>query len=110
MAWYRPCRRVGSFLLYPAVTAKGEYDSNIFALDKNFSAIIDDFILVVSPEVVLESNWNRHQLNFWAAADFGFYTPNSTEDFEDFEIPALPKPAVPKCRPGLSGNTSGYFP
>ena len=78
--------RVGSFLLYPAVTGKAEYDSNIFALDKNFSAIIDDFILVVAPEVVLESNWNRHQLNLWARAALGFYTDNSTEDYEDFDF------------------------
>ena len=78
--------RVGSFLLYPAVTGEIEYDSNIFALDKAIATVIDDVIFVVRPEVVLESNWSRHQLNFWAAADLGFYESNSTEDYEDFDF------------------------
>lgn len=56
----------GSFLLYPAVTARGDATDNYRATDTNR---LGDVYLTVSPEVRAQSNWTRNRLNARAFLD-----------------------------------------
>ncbi len=63
-------RGVGSFLLYPAVTARVEATDNYRATDANR---LSDVFLTLSPELRAASNWNRHRLNGRAFFDRSFH-------------------------------------
>ncbi|QQR68577.1 MAG: outer membrane beta-barrel protein [Alphaproteobacteria bacterium] len=69
---------VGSFQFFPAVTAGGWYDSNIFATDTNEKS---DFVWNLRPSVGLFSNWSRHALALSAIGDIGLYTEHDDENF-----------------------------
>jgi hypothetical protein len=73
--------RVGSFLYYPSIDVGGLFNSNIFNTESNRKA---DLIWVVAPGMRLNSNWSNHMLNLFARGQFGFYTSNSQENFQDF--------------------------
>ena len=75
--------RLGGFFLYPSVGVVERYHSNIFFTD---SGAEDDFITVLSPSLVLKSNWNNHALNLFADSDIGFYASNSDENYQDAKI------------------------
>ena len=53
--------RAGSFLLYPSLTSKLLFDSNVFAQP---AGEISDWAAVTTPRLVGESNWSRHALMF----------------------------------------------
>ncbi|ACJ01125.1 outer membrane beta-barrel protein [Rhodospirillum centenum] len=73
--------RAGTFLVYPQISLSGRYDDNIFADE---SGTVDDVIYIASPQVRLQSDWNRHALNLRAAAEIGRYADNGSEDYEDY--------------------------
>jgi len=72
--------RRGSFFIYPSFEVSGLYDSNIFATPTNQK---QDFIVVLSPEIEVRSNWRRHQLNFGVRADVGHYKSHTKENYQD---------------------------
>jgi hypothetical protein len=72
--------RVGSFLLFPTLELDELYDDNIFA---GSGPKTGSFIQVVQPGVELRSDWNRHMLNFFVRGGFGFYTADSSLDYQD---------------------------
>lgn len=72
--------RRGSFFIYPAFAISGLYDSNIFATQTNRK---QDFIVVLSPEFAIRSNWRRHQLNIGARADIAHYKSHFKENYQD---------------------------
>jgi hypothetical protein len=53
--------RAGSFLLYPSLTSKLVFDSNVFAQP---TGEISDWAADTTPRIVAESNWSRHALMF----------------------------------------------
>ncbi len=53
--------RIGSFLLYPSLTSKLLFDSNVFA---QAVGEIDDWATVTTARLVAKSNWSRHALMF----------------------------------------------
>ena len=63
-------RGVGSFLLYPAVTARADATDNYRATDTNR---LGDVYLTLSPELRAQSNWNRNRLNARAFLDRSFH-------------------------------------
>lgn len=75
--------RAASFLIFPKFSLGESYNDNIFATPGNRK---DDFITVLSPELRVLSDWNRHFLSFEARGDIGRYATNGSEDFEDATI------------------------
>jgi hypothetical protein len=72
--------RVGSFLLYPSLTANLVYDSNVFALP---TSEIGDWAAVTKPSLVAESNWSRHSLMFELGARDVRYFNRTSQSFTD---------------------------
>lgn len=75
--------RAGSFFIYPSLELTPLYDTNIFQTSGNRKS---DIIAIISPEVVVRSNWRRHELNFGARADIGRYKSLDTENYEDLSF------------------------
>ncbi len=71
----------GSFLIKPELALIGIYDNNIFATRRN---TVSDQLLLISPSLDIQSNWERHQLNFSSSADLARYDERNTEDYDDF--------------------------
>jgi hypothetical protein len=73
--------RLGGFFLYPKAELAEVYRDNIYYSDGNEES---GFITVLSPSLLLKSNWNNHALNFFAGADIGRHIDNSDENYEDW--------------------------
>jgi len=94
--------RTGGFLWYPEVGLGLEFNDNIFANPDNDpdAPVVDDWITVVKPKIVVESDWSRHRLAAGADADVGRYqdfnkaewdpvlgeTVSTDEDYEDWWV------------------------
>ncbi len=76
--------QVGSFLLYPELAANWMYDSNVFYTNRPIS----DHAMLFTASASLQSNWNRHALNFSASADITRYSQYSIEDSTDWRVAA----------------------
>ena len=76
---------IGSFILYTAVEADGDYNSNIFASPEP----VGDTALEVRPSVRLASNWNWHALELRASGDLSFHDRFSSEDDRAYLAEAL---------------------
>ncbi len=74
--------RLGSFLVYPAVDLSVVFDDNLFADDTD----TDDFFFRVSPELLVESNFPRHALNFQADLNNDTYFDESSEDRTEYGL------------------------
>ncbi len=72
---------VGGFLLFPTLSIRQEFNSNVFATQ---SGTISDLITVFEPSLALRSNWNNHALEFFASAAIGRYWNETSENYEDF--------------------------
>jgi len=76
---------IGSFILYTAVEADGDYNSNVFASPEP----VGDTALEVRPSVRLASNWNWHALELRASGDLSFHDRFSSEDDRAYLAEAL---------------------
>ncbi|HEY6981139.1 outer membrane beta-barrel protein [Reyranella sp.] len=72
--------KVGSFLLFPSLELDEAYNDNIYA---SSSGKVGSFVQVVSPSVQLRSQWGQHALNFFARGNFGFYSADATQNYQD---------------------------
>jgi hypothetical protein len=72
--------RAGSFLLYPSLTAKLVFDSNVFAQP---SGEIDGWAAVTTPRLEAESNWSRHALMFELQARDVRYFDQTSQNYTD---------------------------
>lgn len=77
--------RVGAYTLHPQLNVQEGYDDNVYALNSNEK---DDWFTVISPRLHALSNFDRHQLNLKADADFGRYHDYSSEDYNDYSFAA----------------------
>jgi hypothetical protein len=77
--------RVGSFTIYPDVKSGIFYDDNIFATK---SARKSDWVGTISPRVIVQSNWERHELVAEAQTDLTGYLDHSTEKSADWHASA----------------------
>lgn len=75
--------RVGSFRLLPVIELQAEWNSNIYASERNE---VDDVIFYVEPRLQLRSDWNNHALNFTAGSRVRRYSDNGAEDAERFDL------------------------
>lgn len=71
------------FRVFPTFELSEKYDSNIFATQANAQ---HDWITILSPGLRINSDWERHALNFWTGADIGFYARNPSENYQDFWV------------------------
>jgi len=67
----------GGFTVFPQASVTGEYDDNIYASDANTKS---DFITKLATSVAVNSNWNRHALNFNAGVEKYFFNSHSGEN------------------------------
>lgn len=77
--------RAGAFLIYPELSAAGNYDSNVFARKDD---VEDDFYATVAPRLTAESQWSRHSLTLDAGAEAAFYKDTSDNNYQDFDTGA----------------------
>lgn len=75
--------RAGGFLVFPSLQVGGEYDSNVFATERNAD---DDFGLLIRPRVTVASQWSRHALNLNVSGDFALYEEFDENNYQDFSI------------------------
>ena len=75
----------GGFNIFPRLTADGQYNDNIYATQNGATA---DEIFHVSPEVLIKSNWNRHELDLYAHGTENAYASHSTENTFDYGVGA----------------------
>lgn len=73
--------RLGSFFFLPSLGVGESYNDNIYATQSNLK---NDYITTVSPRLVLQSDWGRHELHARATGDFGLYKTFTTENYEDY--------------------------
>ena len=71
------------FILYPTLDISGGWDDNVFRED---TPVEDDFFLVVSPALRLESDWVNHGLSLSARADIARWEEFEQNDGTAFEV------------------------
>ena len=74
---------LGAFVVYPSVTVKSQYNSNIFAEETNEQ---EDIIFTISSEVRVESDWDNHSIQFLAGADFSQFVDQPNENVIDYKF------------------------
>ena len=99
--------RSGAFLLFPSVDLSGGYDSNPLRLRSGAPAA---GTLVVAPQLLVRSDWQRHALNADIRGDYTWYS----RTFEDvsptfFRCPSLGTTGVPRSldRPSFNSRVDG---
>lgn len=77
--------RLGSFLVFPSISAGAAYHDNVFNVS---DALVpqEDFLFILTPEVSLNSDWGRHAVNLHAQANSYFYQDFSDEDRTDWKV------------------------
>lgn len=74
--------RMGSFLLFPELTAETIYSDNVFKTGKDAKS---DSALAIKPRLRLQSDWNVHELDATLSAVRSFHRSYSSEDDRDLE-------------------------
>jgi len=77
--------QAGPFLLYPEFGMALMYDSNVYATN---DAHVTDWATILSPALWVQSNWDRHALNFYGAADLSYYRDQTGENTQDWRLSA----------------------
>ncbi len=75
--------RVGTFLVFPSLGVREEYNDNIFATDDGEKS---DLITRIQPGLRIDSDWANHALSLQGSGDIGRYIDNGDENFEDFQV------------------------
>ena len=71
----------GTFTILPKLGFGNQYMSNIYYRDKTLGGIKDSYIAHFKPGVQVNSNWNRHALNFKLDTDLALFAtqPNNND-------------------------------
>lgn len=75
--------RAGGFIIYPSVTGSVAYEDNLFRQPNNEQ---DDTIFAVTPEVVVESQWSRHELNAGASLTTNAHDENDSDNVTSYDV------------------------
>ena len=82
--------RAGSFIIFPSISVTELFRDNIYFVDEGDSISPNDeqgdFITVLSPQLLIQSDWSNHALNFFGDADLGGYAINSDENYSDWHV------------------------
>lgn len=75
--------RAGSFLIFPQLSVFQGYNDNVFATENNEK---DDFFLNLIPALSVQSDWNRHAVNFSSGASYTKYYEYTRQDYTDWFV------------------------
>jgi hypothetical protein len=75
--------RTGSFLVFPTANLGESYDTNVFATATNTKS---DLYTMLSPGVVVRSDWNVHALEFSAKGDTRRDVSQANENVTGFAV------------------------
>lgn len=75
--------RVGSFVLFPSLSAGVEYNDNTFLRQANEQS---DVIARVSPRIAARSDFSRHQLVLNAGTEAAFHSNSSDDNTIDYNV------------------------
>lgn len=75
--------RSGPIYFFPSVSVLGQYNDNIYAEDANKRG---DEILIIRPELQVQTDWSRHELQLFAGGEFGLYEDYTDEDYQDYQV------------------------
>ena len=73
--------RAGTIYFFPSVSVQGIYNDNVYAEETNKRA---DEVLVIRPELQIQTDWSRHELQLYAMGEFGLYEDFTDEDYQDY--------------------------
>lgn len=73
--------RAGPIFFFPSVSVQGMYNDNIYAEQTDKRA---DELLVIRPELQVQTDWSRHELQLYAMGEFGLYEDFTDEDYQDY--------------------------
>lgn len=73
--------RTGPVYFFPSIAVQGIYNDNIYAEDTNKRG---DEIFVIRPELQVQTDWSRHELQLYAGGEFGMYEEFTDEDYTDY--------------------------
>jgi hypothetical protein len=76
--------RMGSFFLYPALTAGVGYTDNVF----NDATATGDTFYQLMPQLKLQSSWSRHELALTAESRSYWFAEQGSEDRTDWRLGA----------------------
>jgi hypothetical protein len=79
-----PGMRMGSFFLYPSLTAGVGYLDNAF----NDATKVGDYFYSIAPELKLQSSWSRHELTIAAGGKSYWFAEQGSEDRTDWNAGA----------------------
>ena len=74
---------IGSFRLFPEIEFDEAYNDNVYATE---TGRVGSFVQYIKPTLDLRSDWSQHMLNFFAKGNFGIYSVDSLNDFQDFSV------------------------
>jgi len=74
--------RLGSFLLNPGAELRATYTDNLYATSNDRSS---DYYTTIVPSLLARSDWNVHELEFWASADIFRYRNHHADNVEDYQ-------------------------
>jgi hypothetical protein len=77
--------RLGSFMLFPSLSAGVAYHDNVFNVNDALGPQ-EDFLFTLTPSLKLNSDWGRHALNLYAESKSYFYQDFSEEDRTDWKV------------------------
>jgi hypothetical protein len=75
--------RSGPIYFFPSVQVMGLYNDNVYADNAGKRA---DEILVIKPELQVQTDWSRHELQLYAGGEFGMYNDFTDEDYNDYQF------------------------
>lgn len=77
--------RVGSFILFPEISASVTRDDNVFTVSDDEDS---DTIIHIKPSLSLNSNWGRHGANIYLDTDIAKHQDFDNEDWNDVAFDA----------------------
>ncbi len=73
---------MGGFRIFPTLDLSGSYDSNIFRQPNDQS----DYFLTLAPVLRVQSDWDRHFLEFYTGATNYDYADHHAENLTDWRV------------------------
>ncbi|MGB8363046.1 MAG: outer membrane beta-barrel protein [Rhizomicrobium sp.] len=73
---------LGGFRLFPTLDVTANYDDNIYLTQTNTKS---DYFFRETPQVMLQSDWSRHELDVYGAANLYQYASLSEQNHTDWD-------------------------
>lgn len=74
---------LGGFRLFPTLEVTANYDDNVYLTQNNTR---DDYFFRETPQVTLQSEWGRHELDLYGGASLYQYATLSEQNHNDWDL------------------------